>query len=226
MRNGSSYGLRITLQRRVVILHQDIEAWQEQLVVNSKMQNFLDNGEELLQNLQTLHQRYRFITDVQARVSTQPAIRIVTSKNIRHWTYGYLKYLPNSTIKIESTSQCLTASPTFTIFRCEGTLTYSTPESDRLIVGWEVISHHVDGHNGSWRRLSRNVLLDTSGSITFRLWGLRRIDWELVTYHVDVSLFNFSPAVSSSFNSPNVVHTQLSTPSGCWPSPSPFLENV
>lgn len=210
---------RSALRRKVVILRQDVEARQEQLAMDTRTQYFLDNGEELLQSLQTLHRRYRFITDVQARVSTQPAIRIVASKNLHHWTYGYAKYLPDSTIKIESTSQRLTAPSTLTVFRREGTLTYSTPESDRLIVGWEVISHRVDGSNGSWRRLSSNVLLDTSGSITFRSWGSRATDWEFVTYHVDASLFNFS-SVSSPLNSPNALRAQFSTNS---PSYNYFL---
>lgn len=209
---------RLTLRRKVVILHQDVVARQQQLAMDTRTQNFLDNGEELLQSLQTLHRRYRFFTDVQARVSTQPATRIEASRNMHHWTFGYLKYPADSTITIESTRQRLTASPTLTVLQREETLKYSTPESDRLIVGWEVISHRVDGHNGSWRRLSSNVLLDTSGSITFRTWGSRGTDWEFVTYHVDASLFNFS-SVTSPLNSPNAPRAQSSvlTP------PGPFL---
>jgi hypothetical protein len=201
---------RASLRRQVVYIREEVETRQAELAVDlSTLQGFLGRAEDLRERLQTLHQRYRFILHVQTQVSTQPTIRTVASKNLRHWTYGCLKYHLDSTIRIESTSQRLTVPPTLTIFHREGTLTYSTPASDRLIVGWEVVSHRVDGHNGSWRRLSRNILLDTSGSITFRTRGFRRVDWELITYHVDASLFNFSASVNGPGASDKVLGDSL-----------------
>lgn len=183
---------RPSLQGRVASLRGEVETQQAELAKDiSTLQLLLDRAKNLHEELQTLHKQYRFIIEVQAEVSTQPTPRIVASKNLQHWTYGYRNYLLDSTIKIESTSQRFTAGPALTVFRRDGTLAYSTLAHDRLIVGWEVVSHRVDGHNGSWRKLSRNILLDTSGSITFRSWGFRRVDWELIVYHVDASTFNF-----------------------------------
>ena len=209
---------RQALQREVVSIRENVEIGQATLAVfPPSLRGFLAHAENLHERLRTLHRRYRFIIDLQTQIFTQPKHRITASKNLQHWTYGYLKYRLDSTIKIESTSQRLTVPSTFTIFRREGTLTYSTPTSNRLIVGWEVVSHRVDGHNGSWRKLSRNILLDTSGSITFRSWGFRRVDWELITYHVDASLFNFSTSGNGQLESLHLpdgtIGAQRSTPS-------------
>jgi hypothetical protein len=200
-----------SLREDVRVIREEVNSRQPSLAADRpRLEDFLHRANGLRERLRKLHRRYRFILDVRARLSRQPTNRIVASKNLHHWTYGYRQYSPDSTIEISSTSQRLTLPSSITLLRRESTLTYSTPALDRLIVGWEVVSHRVDGHNGSWRKLSQNMLLDTSGSITFRSWGFRRVDWELIIYHVDASMFSFpcSIAIFSGFGSFAYDHEQ------------------
>jgi hypothetical protein len=183
---------RSSLARETTELCQKVNASQGSLAVDSAMRaGFIATSNGLYGKLDDIHRRYRFRIHVQNHVSSQPTARIVAAKNQKIWSYGFSDYPLDSIIKIETTRDRIPLGPTLSPMRRDRILSYEGSR-DRLVVGWKVISHRMDGHNGSWRRLAKSMLLSHSARVTIRTDRFRGADWELVTYHVEAQLYRFS----------------------------------
>jgi hypothetical protein len=181
---------REEVQAQVDALYAQAEGRQNVLATSTiARKHLLDSIQELHRLLRRIHRRYRFWIDIQSIIPMQPQNRRhVAEKNVQHWSWGYKTYPIDTTIDIRATSQPLLLPRSLWPSRRDAIVTANAPDG-HIIVGWEVISHRADGHNGSWRKLSQDFLSSSSGRITFRTKRFRASHWEIIIYHVGDPVF-------------------------------------
>jgi len=181
---------RDEVQAEAVELYAQAEARQSVLATSTSLRTHLmDSVQKLHHHLHCVHRRYRFWIDIQSIIPNEAQnLRHVAEKNVQRWSWGYKTYPSDTTIDIQVTKQPLILPRSLWPSRRDAIVTASAPDG-HIIVGWEVIANGTDGHNGSWRKLSHNFLLSSSGRITFRTKRFRASRWEIIIHHVGDPVF-------------------------------------
>lgn len=114
--------------------------------------------------------------------------KINESKGVNKWIYGLEQYLKSDAVVIHRNQYNFKKG--VKIGHSHHTFDIDLGGSF-LIVGWEVVSNRIDGHNGSWRKTISQILLTHRAAIMVESGYDRAMNWSLIVYYVDAKDYQF-----------------------------------
>lgn len=152
----------------------------------------LDSGlDDVLTLLQPIFNRYDLRATVAGLASTEPATdHDISASSGNVWLYGIDSW---SATGVSIASQSYRYDQKWHVGHREHTFTLGG-SSSVLIVGWRVDNLWRSGTNGSWKKTSGQILLSDLGTVYVRSDYDRGLAWEVTTYFVDSSLYDFDAA--------------------------------
>ncbi|MDR3428789.1 hypothetical protein [Silvimonas sp.] len=187
-------------------LESKIEANQAKLPLNTEMIGLLTKEtEELLENLRQINNRQTFFTMVIEAAKAEPARnqRIDADKGTVRWTYGFQSSsLPG--VSVTSASDHVEAK--WKIGWNEHVFGYR--DSNRVLVGCDVICNWADGTGGDWEKRCDQILGRSAGDVWVKSDYDRGYSWSIVWYSVDANLYPSGPWMEEGVDRADIVPGQ------------------
>lgn len=168
-----------------------VEANQSILATDlNKRLGYQQKADILLSKLDDIAARMDFYFKVVNAVSTEPGngAEIVEGTGQQSWLYGFSTYAKSGAVVINSIR--MNYSEAYRIGWRENTFEFG-PNSNNLIVGWQVISNWGDGLNGSWWKAINQILLTDHAAVHVKSQYDRGCNWSLIVYYVDAKDYQF-----------------------------------
>ncbi|ACB54439.1 hypothetical protein cce_5093 [Crocosphaera subtropica ATCC 51142] len=175
-------------------LNLGIVSNQDTLVTNPTLRKSYQQQAQILKaDLDDVVARRDFYFEVQESLKNNPEPpanhKINESKGVNKWLYGFDRYLKSDAVVIHTTVYNFRKGPKPAI-HTQHTFEFG-PESRYRIVGWEVVSNRIDGHNGSWRKIRSQILLTDYAGILVESGFDRAMNWSLIVHYVEAKDYQF-----------------------------------
>jgi V8-like Glu-specific endopeptidase len=182
-------------------LESQIQAYQASLPSDpNKIERFTEETEDLLEEFHQINNRQAFYTQAVAAAKTEPEKdkKLSANKGVVNWGYGFQRgNMPG--VEVSRVSDSVSKNRPWA-----GTHdhVFSYRDTNKVIVGWDLVCDRNDGHNGGWHKVSERIVGQNSGHVYVHADYGRAYRWSITWYVVDADRYPTGPWAEELIHAP------------------------